>query len=123
MATSRDRIYRQLPPETPFKLREELRLIWDAIYDLRDGAKSDVRVYKLTRSGWIDFDTFKGKPIIVILFQDGTGGWIPVFSPKFKGINTVIWDTAPNTYTVLYMYPQEDAQVLCIAGVTGGSLA
>lgn len=121
MATSRARQYRTIPGITQ-PLKEEIRLIWDGIYDLRDSAKFDIQFILLTRPTQIEFPTYKGKPILAIIQQDATGGRAIRFAPKFKGINSIIWDTSPNTYSCVLMYPMQDNVVLCVAGVTGGEL-
>lgn len=121
MPVSRERTYRKIP-EAPIKLQEELHIIWDALYDLRDNALFDVHTYTLTHNTAIDFPTFQSKPILVILIQDATGGRTFNFASKFKGLNAIIWDTTPNTYSCILMYPLTAANVLCVVGVTGGQL-
>lgn len=121
MATNRERTYRPIAG-IPQQLKEEIRLIWDGIYDLRDSAKFDIQFFLLTRPTQIDFPTYKGKPALVIIQQDATGGRVIRFASKFKGINSIIWDTTPNTYSCVLMYPLQSDLVMCVAGVTGGEL-
>jgi len=111
-----------MPPSTPQQMKEEIRLIWDAVYELRDTAKWDMKVLTVTKNTMIDFPTYKGKPVLVILKQDGVGGHILRFATKFKGINAIVWDTTANTYSSVLFFPLLDDLVFCVSGVTGGAI-
>jgi hypothetical protein len=122
---SKTRYYPQMAQEIHPQIKEEVRYVRDALYDLRDGALWDVKQFTLTAS--INFGpgnlTFtKGRPVLLIFAQDGNGGHTVTFDAAIKGISTVTIDTRANTYSTLMLFPLSDSVVYVMGGVTGGNL-
>lgn len=100
----------------------DMRRHWLATYALRD-AQIDVLDVTISKDTLINRDLVAGKPLLLILRQDVTGGWTITFDPKFKGYAGLgALDTTANTYTVILFYPPTENYCLFVAGITGGAL-
>lgn len=100
------------------ELKEESRLQWDALYDLK-GNQPDVREFMLNSPRAMNILTQVGKPLLTILIQDMVGGWDVSWPLKFRGTSAFVFDKTPNTYTVIFWYPVSEDKVLLIAGSSG----
>lgn len=108
----------RFPPSITPELREESRLTWDALYSLQD-KRWDVREFVLNSPRAMNIITVVGKPLLVILTQDGTGGWAVSWPAKFRGTSSFVHDLSPNTYTTILFYPVAEDKVLLISGSSG----
>lgn len=100
----------------------DIRRHWMATYALRD-VQFDVVDITMTKDTLVNRDLVAGKPLLVILRQDVTGGWTATFDPKFKGQAALgPLDTTANTYTVIFFYSPSSDYTLFVAGITGGPL-
>lgn len=121
MAASLKRTYPNLVGKVHHDVVEQIRLLRDATYDLRD-VQIDVLDVILTSDKKIDRDLVAGKPFLVIARQDVTGGRTITWSSKFKGTNLIVQVTTANTYTAVLFFSVSDSEALLIAWSSGGQL-
>jgi hypothetical protein len=119
VATNRGRYYPDLGNEVTPVVKIEMKQVRDILYSLRDKVMWDIEEITLTKNILVNPVTYAGKPLLLIIYEDATGGWTPTFHAKFKGIAAIVWDTTPSTYSTLFFYPVKDDVVLLISGVTG----
>jgi hypothetical protein len=122
MATNRARYYPNLSKDVSPTVRIEMKQVRDILYDLRDKVMWDVEQITLTKDILINPPTYEGKPLLLVVVEDATGGWIPTFHTKFKGMAAFTWVTTANTYSTLMFYPVKDDVVLLLSGVSGMAL-
>lgn len=115
------RTYPNLVGKVHHDVVEQIRLLRDATYDLRD-VQLDVLDVLLTANKKIDRELAAGRPLLVILRQDVTGGRTVTWDSKFKGTNLIVPVTTANTYTAVLFYSSSDSSALLVSWVSGGTL-
>jgi len=120
---SRQRFFPNLKGIVPYHAEVEFTQLRTLIYDLLD-RQFQVYDVTMTKDTLVNPDTKAGRPLIVFLRQDATGGWLTTFAPKFKGMTTGLGtlDVTANTYTAIFFYPTTDTEVMLLGGITGANL-
>ena len=118
-----NRYYPQFAKDVHPQVVEEDRYLRDALYDLRDRLKSGFDYVQVTLHAnyVVKPPLTAGKPIVMILMQDGTGGWLISFDPTIRGTNVLIPVTTLNTYTAFILWPVSEKLAYLVSFVTGAT--
>ena len=123
-----DRYVPSLKDKVHHDVETEVRRLWLSIFNLLD-AKLDVLDMTLTANAKVDRELIAGRPLLVILRQNATGGWTVTWATnpdgtlKFKGQNLITLTTTANTYSALLFYAVSDKEAVLVSkDATGGTL-
>ena len=120
--------YPQFPTDIHASVKDEARLVRDALYNLRE---KQINVVQLTLSSnsQIDATLTANSPTLFIVSQNAIGGWTPNFttnqdgSLKFLGTTAIAWTTTANTYTALLFWATSTTKSYLVSYLSGGNLA